>query len=439
MAQELGDDLREAIAARAKALEPTLIAWRRDFHEHPELGNQETRTAAVVAKHLRRLGLRVRTGVARTGVVAVLEGGLPGPVVGLRADMDALPVKEAVAVPFASKARGRYRGEEVDVMHACGHDGHTAILMAVADVLSGLGARLPGTVVFYFQPAEEGPSDFIPDGEATWGARMMVEEGAMNSPRPDAVFGLHLFSKLPSGQIGYRSGPTMASSDDLHISVLGKQTHAGAPWHGVDPIVLSAQAISALQTVVSRECDCGDSPTVVSIGTIHGGTRYNIIPGRVDMEGTIRTYDRAVRTAVHEAVRRKVMHTVAAGNGHADVTILEKYDATVNDPRLTERSVPSLRWAANGDVVIAERRNGAEDFSFMANEVPGLFFFLGAMPAGKNVETAAPNHSPDFMIDESALLVGVRALAALTTDFLGSSGAGLLGPRGPASRQEQRQ
>ncbi len=438
MAETLGDKLRRSISARAKELEPKLIAWRRDFHKHPELGNREVRTAAIVAEHLRHLGMKVQTGVAHTGVVGVLQGGLPGPVVALRADMDALPVKETARVPFASQAKGQYRGREVDVMHACGHDGHTAILMTVAQILAELRESLPGTVVFYFQPAEEGPSDFVPDGKRSWGARLMVEQGVMKSPRPDAVFGLHLHSKRASGQIAYRSGPTMASSDDLRITVNGSQTHAAMPWHGVDPIVLSAQTVSALQTVVSRECDCSDSPTVVSIGTIHGGSRYNIIPDRVEMEGTIRTYDRRVRTAVHEAVRRKVTHTAAAGGGQAEVTILEKYDATVNDAALTERSVPSLRWAAGDNVVVAKRRNGAEDFSFMANEVPGLFFFLGAMPKGKNAKTAAPNHSPEFTIDESALRVGVRALAALTTDFLSSGGAGIAEPRERTHRQSKR-
>jgi len=433
-AQPLADTLRQAIAVQARALEPKLLAWRRDIHAHPELGNQETRTSALVAAHLRALGLQVRTGVARTGVVAVLEGSKPGRVVALRADMDALPVKEKTALPFASKAKGQYRGQEVDVMHACGHDGHTAILMTVAEILTGLKAQLPGKVVFYFQPAEEGPSDFVPNGKNTWGAKMMIAEGAMKSPRPDAVFGLHLWGNLPAGRIAYRPGPTMASSDDLRITVIGKQTHAGSPWHGIDPIVISSQTVLALQTVVSRECDCGESPTVVSIGTIHGGARYNIIPERVEMEGTIRTYDRAVRSAVHESVRRKIEHVAIAGGARSEVSILKKYDPTVNDPALTERSAPSLQWAANGAVATAKRVSGAEDFSFMANEVPGLFFFLGAGPRGVDPSKAAPNHSPDFTIDESTLVIGVRALAALATDFLSADPA----IAAPPARQRER-
>jgi amidohydrolase len=417
-AQSLSNDLRERIAVQTKVIEPKLVAWRRDFHAHPELGNQERRTAAIVAKHLRALGLSVRTGVARTGVVAVLEGRTHGPVVALRADMDALPLKETAPVPFASKAKGRYLDQEVDVMHACGHDGHIAILLAVAEVLASLKAKLPGTVVFYFQPAEEGPSDFVPDGKKRWGARLMVDEGAMRSPRPDAVFGLHLWSTLPAGQISYRSGPTMASSDDLHLSVIGRQAHAGAPWNGIDPIVASAQVLLGLQSIVSRETNPAVSPTVISIGTIHGGVRYNIIPERVVMEGTIRSYDRAVRVATHERVRRVVEHAAAASGARAELTILEKYDVTLNDPALTERSAPALRWASNGALATANLMGAAEDFSFMANEVPGLFFFVGAAPPGMEASDAPPNHSPEFRIDESALSVGVRALAALATDFL---------------------
>jgi amidohydrolase len=420
-ASPLGDALRARIAQQSRAIESTLIAWRRDIHEHPELGNQEHRTSALVAEHLRGLGLRVRTGVARTGVVAVLEGGKPGPVVALRADMDALPVKEAVAKPFASKAKGKYLGQEVDVMHACGHDGHTAILMAVAAILAGLRAELPGTVVFYFQPAEEGPSDFVPDGKNTWGARMMIQEGAMKSPAPHAVFGLHLWTNIPTGRITYRAGATLSSSDDLRIRITGKQTHAGRPWAGTDPIVVSAQVITGLQTIVSRQTDISRAPTVISLGTIHGGTRYNIIPEHVEMTGTIRTYDTVIRRDTHAKVKRTIDNIAAASGATADVQLIEKYDPTVNDPALTARSLPSLLWAAGGDVQEAPLSSGAEDFSFMAQKAPGFFFFLGATPPGQDVIKAAPNHSPLFDIDERALLVGVRALAALATDFLTST------------------
>ena len=376
-----------------------------------------------MAQHLRGLGLRVRTGIAGTGVVAELDGAGPGPVIGLRADMDALPIKENTQLVFASRTRSRYRGTEVDVMHACGHDGHTAILMAVADVLTQLRSRLPGTVVFYVQPAEEGPSDFVPDGTRSWGARLMIEEGVLAAPRPDAVLGLHLTSKRRSGQIAYRPGPLTASSDDLRIKVFGQQTHAASPWHGVDPIVLSAHAITALQTVVSRECNANESPTVLTIGTIHGGVRNNILAPSVEMEGTLRTFDRTLRTKAHSSVRSKVAHTIAAGGGRAEVEILEKYSVTVNDPALTDRALPALRWAANGDLVLCERVTGSEDFSCFADEVPGLFFLVGAMPQDKNMETAAPNHSAEFDIDESALQVGVRALCAVTVDLLRSLSA----------------
>lgn len=417
-ASPLGDELRAQIAREATALEPQLIAWRRDIHAHPELGNQEHRTSKLVADHLRALGLRVRTGVARTGVVAVLEGGQPGPVVALRADMDALPVKEAVAKPFASRAKGKYLEDVVDVMHACGHDAHTAILMAVAQVLSGMRAKLPGTVVFYFQPAEEGPSDFVPNGTNTWGAKMMVQEGAMTSPKPDAVFGLHVWAGIPTGRIRYRAGAALASSDDLNITIIGKQTHAGRPWQGVDPIVISAQVILGLQTIVSRQTDISSSPTVISLGTIHGGIRYNIIPDRVAMAGTIRAYDAVIRRETQAKVKRTVTGIAEANDAKAEVSVLEKYDSTVNDPALTARSLPTLHWASGGDVQEAPPSGGAEDFSFMAQKAPGLFFFLGVTPPNEDMAKAEPNHSPRFDIDERALVTGVRALAALATDFL---------------------
>jgi amidohydrolase len=303
-------------------------------------------------------------------------------------------------------------------MHACGHDGHVAILMTVAELLAGLRAQLPGTVVFYFQPAEEGPSDFVPDGKNSWGAKRMVQEGAMQAPRPDAVFGLHLWANLAAGRIAYREGATMASSDDLRLRIVGKQTHAGRPWLGVDPIVTSAQVIIGLQTIVSRQTDLSAAPTVISIGTIHGGTRYNIIPDAVEMEGTIRAYDPVVRRATQERVQRTVQNIALSAGARAELTIVEKYDPTVNDPALVQSSLPSLRWAARDDVVIAPLTGGAEDFSFFAKEVSGLFFFVGATARTQDPAQAAANHSPLFTIDESALSVGVRALAALTTDFL---------------------
>jgi amidohydrolase len=410
--------LKDELARQVRALEGKLIERRRDIHAHPELGNQETRTAQLVTDHLRHLGVEVRTGVARTGVVGILRGGRPGPVVALRADMDALPVKETLDLPFASNAKGTYLGKEVDVMHACGHDSHVAILMTAAEILAGLRDRLPGTVAFYFQPAEEGPSDFVPDGRNTWGAKMMVEEGTMNEPRPEAIFGLHAWAGIPAGQIAYRPGPTLASSDDLRIRITGKQTHAGRPWDGIDPIVVSAQALLGLQTVISRQTDITETPSVVSIGTINGGTRYNIIPEAVDMTGTIRSYDDKIRRSVHERVRRTVGGIAESAGAKAEVTIVEKYDPTINDEALTERMLPTLQWATDGDVVRSPLVGAAEDFSFFAREVPGLFFFLGITPQDQDMAKAAPNHNPGFFVGESALVVGVRALAGVAVDYL---------------------
>src|SRR5262245_54122678 len=359
-------DLRQAIETRTQQIEPKLIALQRDFHAHPELGNRELRTAGIIAKQLRALGLEVRTGIARTGIVGVLKGGLPGPVVALRSDMDALPGEEKTGLPFASRDRGNYRGTEGFVMHACGHDGHMAILLSVAEVLAGLRAKLPGTVVVLFQPAEEGPSDFEPDGKRSWGAKLMVQEGVLQSPRPNAVFALHLRGGLATGHLAFRSGATMASSDDLYIRITGKQTHAGRPWDGIDPIVVSAQAILGLQTVISRQTDLTATPTVISIGTIHGGTRYNIVPEFVDMEGTIRAYDEQIRRATQQRVRRTVENIAQSASATAQVRIIEKYDPTINDAALVERSVLSLRWAARDKVVPANLEGGAEDFSFFA-------------------------------------------------------------------------
>ncbi|WP_027613354.1 amidohydrolase [Pseudomonas sp. URIL14HWK12:I6] len=419
------DSTREQIATQAKALEPQLLETRRNIHAHPELGNTETRTAELVARQLKAMGLEVKTNVARTGVVAILKGALPGPTVALRADMDALPVKEVADLPFASKAKGTYLDKEVDVMHACGHDAHTAILLSTAKILTGLRNTLPGTVVFYFQPAEEGPSDFIPDGKNTWGAKMMVQEGVMKSPKPDAVFGLHVWAGVPAGQIAYRPGATLASSDDLRIKILGKQTHAGRPWDGIDPITVGAQTIVGLQTVVSRRTDISSYPSVVSIGTINGGTRYNIIPESVDMSGTIRSYDYGIRQKLHADVRQTIEKIAESGGAKADVTIIEKYDPTINNPALTEKMLPTLKWAAKDDVVNASLVGGAEDFSFFAKEVPGLFVFLGVTPRDQDMSKAAPNHNPGFFVDESALVVGVRTMASLATDYLyASAGAG---------------
>src|SRR5262245_30896405 len=317
-AQSIVPHLEQEIRQRASQIEDKLIAWRRDIHEHPELGEQQTRTAGLVTEHLRNLGLEVKTGVAGTGVIAVLSGGRPGPVVALRADMDALPVKEPDGLPFASKAKGNYLGRAVDVMHACGHDAHTAILMATAEVLTAMKDKLPGTVKFMFQPAEEGPSLYLAFTGKIWGARAMIKEGVLQDPRPDAVFGLHVSSALPSGRIGYRPGPANASADELRIKVIGRQGHAGYPWRAVDPVTTAAQIVLGLQTVVSRRTDLMKSPTVVSVSTINGGSRFNIVPDSVDMTGTIRTYDAGVRAAVHRDIRQVAENIAARANAKAE-------------------------------------------------------------------------------------------------------------------------
>jgi amidohydrolase len=414
-------DLEQEIRQRAAQIESKLIAWRRDIHEHPELGEQETRTAALVAAHLRELGLEVKTGVGRTGVVAVLKGSRPGPVVALRADMDALPVKEPDGLPFASKAKGKYLGREVDVMHACGHDAHTAILMATAEVLTAMKDKLPGMVKFLFQPAEEGPSLYPAFTGKIWGARAMIKEGALQDPKPDVVFGLHVNSGLPSGRIGYRAGPAMASADELRIKVTGRQGHAGYPWRAVDPVTTAAQIVLGLQTIVSRRTDLMKSPTVVSVTTINGGSRFNIVPDTVEMTGTIRTYDAGVRAAVHRDIRQISESIAASADARAEVEIIELYDPLVNDDRVTARMVSVLERAADGDATINERSGASEDVSFFLNEVPGLYFVLGIVPRDQDLAKAAPNHSPNFFVDEKGLVVGVRALAMLTVNYLAAA------------------
>jgi len=399
------------------ALDAKVQAWRRDIHQHPELGNRETRTAALVAEHLRALGLEnIRTGVAHTGVTAVLRGGKPGPRIALRADMDALPVTETVDLPFASKVTTTFRGETVGVMHACGHDAHTAILMGVAEALVGMKAELPGEVLFIFQPAEEGP----PEGEEG-GASLMLEQGVFRDFKPEAVFGLHVWSSLHVGDIGYRSGPFMAASDRFGIVVKGRQTHGSRPWAGIDPIVVSAQLIGAAQQIVSREMDISRLPVVLSFGAIKGGIRFNIIPDQVEMIGTIRSFDEGMRADTQARLRRVAEH-VAAAHG-ASVELKIPADAgnpvTVNNPQLTAKMLPSL-----ARVVGAERVKeiplvmGAEDFSLYAREVPGLFFFIGSTPRDVELAKAPSNHSPEFFLDEEALRIGLRALLQVSLDYL---------------------
>ena len=399
----------------ARALEARVIAWRRDLHEHPELGNREFRTAGIVADHLRKLGLdEVRTGVAHTGVVGLLKGALPGPVVALRADMDALPVNEQVDVPFASKAKAMWNGEEVGVMHACGHDCHVAILMGVAEILAGLRAQLRGSVKFIFQPAEETP----PEGEEG-GAKMMIEQGALENPVPGAIFGLHVTSRQGVGTIGWRSGPTMASSDRFKITVQGKQTHGAAPWLGVDPIVTSAQIVLGLQTIVSRGMDIAKEPAVVTVGTIRGGVRENIIPDEVQMTGTIRSFDEGMRDEIHERVTTLAEAIARGSRACCTVHVRKNYPVTVNDPKLTAAMVPTLeRIAGPGKAIHVPKVTGAEDFSFFQRIVPGFFFFIGVTSPDQDPAKAYANHSPKFRVDEAGLMVGVRALANVACDWL---------------------
>jgi amidohydrolase len=405
------------VDSRAKALEAKVVAWRRDIHQHPELGNREERTAKLVADHLKALGLEVRTQVAHTGVVGVLKGGKPGPTVALRADMDALPVTEEVDLPFKSTVQATYLGQQVGVMHACGHDNHVAILMGVAELLAGVRQELSGTVKFIFQPAEEG----APAGERG-GAELMIEEGALENPKVDAIFGLHVFP-FEVGKVVWRAGGLMASGDGFRIVVRGRQTHGALPWNGVDPIVTASQIVLGLQTLVSRTVDLTLTPAVVTVGMIRGGVRNNIVPDSVEMIGTIRTFDEATRDSLAARIVRTAEGIARSAGAVAVVTTTKGYPVTINDPVLTERMVPTLRrtlGAAN--VLPAQQTTTAEDFSLFQRKVPGMFFFLGVTPKGTDPRTAAPNHSPRFFADEAALVPGMRALTNLAIDYLFGAG-----------------
>ncbi|NND83941.1 MAG: amidohydrolase [Acidimicrobiia bacterium] len=402
------DILHRTVDELAAAINDQVVEWRRDIHANPELGMQEFRTAGLVAEHLESLGIEVETGVGGTGVVGTLRGARPGPVVALRADMDGLPVTELADVPFASKVTTTWQGREVGVMHACGHDNHVAILMGVASILAEMQDDLPGTVKFIFQPAEEGPG----------GAAPMLADGAFENPRPDAVFGLHVFPS-PAGTISYRSGGMLASSDGLRIVVRGVQTHGAMPWAGVDPITTASQIVVGLQTIVSRQVDLTDSPAIVTIGQIEGGNRGNIIPDTVLMIGTIRTLNPDTRELVHQRVRRLAENVAEANGAVAEVTINLGYPVTVNDPVLTRRMVPSLERVAGEGVIVMPPATGAEDFSYFAEEVPGMFIGLGV--GADDPSLVHPNHSPYFYADESALPIGVRAMASLAVDFLSSN------------------
>lgn len=398
-----------------KGIEPKVIEWRRHFHQFPELSNREIKTAEKIASHLRSLGIEVQTGVAHTGVVGLLKGGKPGPVIALRADMDALPVTERNSLPFASKVTTTFNDQEVGVMHACGHDTHMAILMGVAEILASMKNELKGTVKFIFQPAEEGS----PKGEEG-GAELMVKEGVLENPKADVIFGLHISSQTELGKVTYRSGGLMASVNDMKIVVKGRQAHGAAPWTSIDPIVVSAQIINNLQTIVSRNLDVTQNAGVVTVGSIHGGVRSNIIPEQVEMWGTLRALSAEDEQLLISRVKQIAIKTAEAHGATVDVEIpySSHYPVTFNNVELTQRMVPSLKKAAGDEnVLVIAPHTGAEDFSFFQEKIPGLFFFVGARPPEIDADEAPSHHTPDFMIDERGMLTGVKAMLQLTLDY----------------------
>lgn len=414
--------LRNKISLASDKIEQQVIAWRRDIHEHPELGNQETRTAALIAKELTALGIEVKTGVAHTGVVGLLKGGKPGPVVALRADMDGLPVIERVPVPFASKEKTTYYGKEVGVMHACGHDSHVAILLGVATILSEMKNDLKGMVKFIFQPAEEG----VVRGEEG-GAELMIKEGVMDNPKVDVIFGLHISSQTEVGTITYRPGGIYASVNDLKITVKGRSAHGAYPWSSIDPIVVSAQIINNLQSIVSRNLDITENAGIVTIGAINGGNRGNIIPEQVEMLGTVRALSPDDEKMLVERVKQVATKTAESAGAVAEVLIpfSSHYPITYNDPALTAKMLPSLQKTAGADhVKLTVPHTGGEDFSFFQQKVPGIFFNLGGMPKGGNPLTAPSHHTPDFYLDESGFKLGVQAIANIAVDYMEMNATG---------------
>jgi amidohydrolase len=414
-AAQVNPKLQAKIEQEAKAIEPKLIEWRRHFHQNPELSNRETKTGAYIAAHLKSLGIEVQYPVAKTGVVGLLRGAKPGPIIALRADMDALPVVERNSLPFASKEKVLFNGQETGVMHACGHDAHMSILMAVAEILAKNKSELKGTVKFLFQPAEEG----VAPSEGIAGAELMIKEGVLENPKVDVVFGLHVQSLLPSGQLAYRPGGLMAAVDAFDIKIIGHGAHGATPWDSVDPIVISGQVIEGLQTIVSRQSELTKGAVVITVGSLHAGIRRNIIPETATLEGTIRTLDVGMQKLVHEKIKLTVTKIAEASGATAEVKVMTGYPATYNDPALTRQMVSSLERAA-GKQNVAEIAavTMAEDFSFFQQKVPGLFFFLGAYPSELNLATAPVHHTADFMIDEKSFITGVKALLALTTDYM---------------------
>lgn len=406
-------DLKPQTEAAIQSIQPQMLEWRRHFHQYPELSNREVNTAKKVADHLKSLGLEVQTGIAHHGVLGVLKGAKPGPTVALRADMDALPVTEQVDLPFASKVRSTFNGQDVGVMHACGHDAHTAMLMATAAVLTKLKSQLAGTILFVFQPAEEGP----PTGEEG-GAKLMLKEGVFASYKPDAIFGLHVWP-APAGQLLLKSEGIMAAADSFNITVKGKQVHGSSPWRGVDPVAVTGQLITALHQIPARQLDVTQAPAVLSVGQVHGGVRWNIIPDEVKLEGTIRTFDPEMREQLLEKMQHTSEHIALASGATAEFHNHAFAAVTWNDPQLTAWAMPSLQWAAGKAGVAAIKPiTASEDFSFFQQQIPGVFFFLGIAPENTAVEQTAPNHSPLFQLNEQALENGVRALTALALDYL---------------------
>lgn len=398
---------------RVAGVKDSVIAWRRHLHQHPELSNREYNTAAYVAAHLKRLGLEVQTGVGKTGVVGILKGGKPGPVVALRADMDALPVYERSQLPFKSIDSAEYLGQKVPVMHACGHDSHVAILLGTAEVLSASKKDVPGTVKFIFQPAEEGPP-----GTEEGGAPLMIKEGVMDNPKVDAIFGLHINSQTPVGKVKFKPGAEMASSDWFTVKVKGKQSHGSQPWSGIDPVVVATQIIQGFQTIVSRQMELTKAPVVITVGKINAGVRPNIIPEELIMEGTIHTLDSKMQQQVHERMKITATKIAEAAGATAEVSIDTKTKVTYNDPALVKLMTPSIEAAAGKDNVSeTEWTTGAEDFSFFGDKAPAFFFFLGGMPAGQDASKAPAHHTPDFVIDDSKLDVGVKVFCQLVFDY----------------------
>jgi amidohydrolase len=406
-------DISTQIDAKAQAIQPNLVEWRRHIHQNPELGNREFKTSTYIIKQLQNLGLEIKTGVAKTGVVAILKGDKPGPCIALRADMDALPVKERVNIPFASTDSAEYLGRKVPVMHACGHDAHVAMLLGTAKVLASMKKDMAGTVKFIFQPAEEG----APDGEEG-GAALMVKEGVMENPKVDVVFGMHIESWIPAGDIQYKPGAFMASADWFSIKVKGKQSHGSQPWLGVDPIVVSAQIIEGLQNIVSRQMDLTKAPVVITVGKINGGVRQNIIPEECTLDGTIRTLDSKMQTDVHARIKHTAEKIAEASNAKAEVSFDTKTLVTYNTPTLVEKMLPSLQKAVGAaNVRPMEWVTGAEDFSYYGTKAPAFFFYFGGMPRENDAKNAPPHHTPDFFIDDSKLYVGVKAFCQLVVDY----------------------